>query len=91
MTTEVAGLIRRTAETFGQLDCALNNAGVGQGSQPLPELPEEVWHRVIAITLMKRLQTRARRSRSLTCLPRANQHRHTSSATGFGSAAGGTR
>ncbi len=51
VTTEVASLIGRTVETFGRLDCAFNNAGVGQGSQPLPELPEEVWHRVIAINL----------------------------------------
>jgi len=50
-TTEVADLIRGTVATYGRLDCAFNNAGIGQGGQPLPELPEEVWQRVLAVNL----------------------------------------
>lgn len=48
---EVAGLIRRTIEVYGRLDCAFNNAGIGQGGQYLPDLPEAVWDRVIAVNL----------------------------------------
>ena len=48
----VEALISTTVETYGRLDCAHNNAGIG--SRPrvlLHELPEESWDRVIDINL----------------------------------------
>jgi NAD(P)-dependent dehydrogenase (short-subunit alcohol dehydrogenase family) len=50
--TEVAAMISRTVQTYGRLDCAHNNAGIG--SRPrvlLHELSEESWDRVISINL----------------------------------------
>jgi NAD(P)-dependent dehydrogenase (short-subunit alcohol dehydrogenase family) len=49
---EVEAMIGKAVETYGRLDCAHNNAGVG--SRPrvvLHELPEESWDRVIDINL----------------------------------------
>jgi NAD(P)-dependent dehydrogenase (short-subunit alcohol dehydrogenase family) len=48
----VEALISKAVETYGRLDCAHNNAGIG--SRPrvlLHELPEESWDRVIDINL----------------------------------------
>src|SRR5262245_34330841 len=48
--TQVEAMISKTVETYGRLDCAHNNAGIG--SRPrvlLHELPEESWEQVIAI------------------------------------------
>ena len=50
--TAVEAMISKTVETYGRLDCAHNNAGIG--SRPwvlLHELPEESWDRVININL----------------------------------------
>src|SRR2546428_7520009 len=50
--TAVEALISKAVETYGRLDCAHNNAGIG--SRPrvlLHELPEESWDRVIDINL----------------------------------------
>jgi NAD(P)-dependent dehydrogenase (short-subunit alcohol dehydrogenase family) len=50
--TEVEAMIRATVQTYGRLDCAHNNAGIG--SRPrvrLHELPEESWDRVLDINL----------------------------------------
>jgi NAD(P)-dependent dehydrogenase (short-subunit alcohol dehydrogenase family) len=44
--TAVEAMISKTVETYGRLDCAHNNAGIG--SRPwvrLHELPEESWDR----------------------------------------------
>ncbi|ETW96787.1 MAG: short-chain dehydrogenase [Candidatus Entotheonella factor] len=49
---EVEAMIGKAVETYGRLDCAHNNAGVG--SRPrvvLHELPEESWDQVIDINL----------------------------------------
>src|SRR5262249_17042766 len=49
---EVAAMISQTVETYGRLDCAHNNAGIG--SRPrvlLHELAEEHWDRVLNINL----------------------------------------
>jgi NAD(P)-dependent dehydrogenase (short-subunit alcohol dehydrogenase family) len=49
---EVEALISKTVETYGRLDCAHNNAGIG--SRPrvrLHELPEESWDQVLDINL----------------------------------------
>jgi len=50
--TEVEAMISKTVQTYGRLDCAHNNAGIG--SRPrvlLHELSEESWERVISINL----------------------------------------
>src|SRR5262244_1369003 len=50
--TAVEALISKAVKTYGRLDCAHNNAGIG--SRPrvlLHELPEESWERVIEINL----------------------------------------
>src|SRR5436853_7540798 len=50
--TEAEALISKTVQTYGRLDCAHNNAGIG--SRPrvlLHELSEESWDRVIDINL----------------------------------------
>src|SRR2546428_2862261 len=50
--TAVEALISKAVETYGRLDCAHNNAGIG--SRPrvlLHELSEESWERVISINL----------------------------------------
>lgn len=44
-------LVRRTVETFGRLDCACNNAGIGGESNPVGELSVEGWNKVIGINL----------------------------------------
>src|SRR5215813_8337830 len=49
---EVQALISKAVETYGRLDCAHNNAGIG--SRPRANLhacTEETWDRVLAINL----------------------------------------
>ena len=53
---EVQNLIRTTVETFGRLDCAVNNAGIGGTRQDgrrfaTHEYPEEMWARILAVNL----------------------------------------
>jgi NAD(P)-dependent dehydrogenase (short-subunit alcohol dehydrogenase family) len=50
--TEVEAMVSATVETYGRLDCAHNNAGIG--SRPrvrLHELSEEGWDQVMSINL----------------------------------------
>jgi NAD(P)-dependent dehydrogenase (short-subunit alcohol dehydrogenase family) len=47
---EVETLVSRAIETYGQLDCAHNNAGIG-GSSYTTEWDEEDWDRVIDVNL----------------------------------------
>jgi len=50
--TEVEAMISTTVETYGRLDCAHNNAGIGSRPRaPLHECTEETWDRVLAINL----------------------------------------
>jgi NAD(P)-dependent dehydrogenase (short-subunit alcohol dehydrogenase family) len=49
--TEVEAMISKTIETYGRLDCAHNNAGVGGGRTTITECTEADWHRVISINL----------------------------------------
>jgi NAD(P)-dependent dehydrogenase (short-subunit alcohol dehydrogenase family) len=50
--TEVEAMIRTTVETYGRLDCAHNNAGVGSRPRaPLHECSEDTWDRVLDINL----------------------------------------
>lgn len=48
--TEVKGMVDAAVETYGRLDCAFNNAGVG-GTGPIHEFLEEEWDRTISINL----------------------------------------
>jgi NAD(P)-dependent dehydrogenase (short-subunit alcohol dehydrogenase family) len=41
----------RTIETYGRLDYAVNNAGIGGANAPTADYSEEDWHRIIGINL----------------------------------------
>ena len=50
--TAVEAMIGQAVETYGRLDCAHNNAGIGSRPRVLiHELPEESWDHVIGINL----------------------------------------
>ncbi len=50
--TEVEAMISKAVETYGRLDCAHNNAGIGSRPRaPLHECSEETWDRVLGINL----------------------------------------
>lgn len=44
-------LVQKTVEEFGQLDIAVNNAGIGGPQAPVGEYPVEGWDNIIAINL----------------------------------------
>jgi NAD(P)-dependent dehydrogenase (short-subunit alcohol dehydrogenase family) len=48
---EVEALIATIVETYGQLDCAHNNAGIEGILAPVADCTEENWDRVIAVNL----------------------------------------
>ncbi len=48
---EVSALVERTVETYGRLDCALNNAGIQGDIKQTAECSQENWDRIIAINL----------------------------------------
>jgi NAD(P)-dependent dehydrogenase (short-subunit alcohol dehydrogenase family) len=48
---QVEALINRAVETYGQLDCAFNNAGFEGTRAPTADYAEEDWDRVISINL----------------------------------------
>jgi len=49
---EVQAFISQAVATYGRLDCAHNNAGIGSRTRaPLHECTEETWDRVLAINL----------------------------------------
>lgn len=49
--TEVEALVKKGVETYGRLDCALNNAGIQGEIRQTAECSEENWNRIIAINL----------------------------------------
>jgi NAD(P)-dependent dehydrogenase (short-subunit alcohol dehydrogenase family) len=50
--TEVEAMVSKAVEVFGQLDCALNNAGImGTINTPAASYSEEAWNKVININL----------------------------------------
>ncbi len=54
--TEVEAMIDKCVQTYGRLDYAFNNAGIGPDGKRVPvvnivDCPEEVWDRTIAINL----------------------------------------
>jgi NAD(P)-dependent dehydrogenase (short-subunit alcohol dehydrogenase family) len=48
---EVESMVKKTVETYGRLDCAFNNAGVGGDIAAIENSSEETWDRVLAINL----------------------------------------
>jgi NAD(P)-dependent dehydrogenase (short-subunit alcohol dehydrogenase family) len=48
---EVEAMVQRTIDTYGRLDCAFNNAGVGEPLKRLSKTSEENWDRVMATNL----------------------------------------
>lgn len=48
---DVKAALEKTAETFGRLDFAFNNAGVEQPITPAAELTDEAWDRIVDINL----------------------------------------
>lgn len=48
---QVDALVARAVEEFGQLDFAVNNAGIGAPPMPLQDVSDEVWARNIDVTL----------------------------------------
>jgi NAD(P)-dependent dehydrogenase (short-subunit alcohol dehydrogenase family) len=48
---DVEAFIRTTVQTFGQLNFACNNAGIGGQSAPVADQTEESWNKVISINL----------------------------------------
>lgn len=47
----VKAALDETVRSFGRLDAAFNNAGIEQPAQPIAELSEDTWDRVIAVNL----------------------------------------
>lgn len=50
-TAEVSALVPFALESFGRLDLAVNNAGVGAMPKPVQDISAEEWDRVINVTL----------------------------------------
>ena len=48
---QVQAAVEKTISTFGTLDVALNNAGIGGKSYKVGDMPEEEWLKVIGIDL----------------------------------------
>ncbi len=49
--SQVEAMVKAAVERYGRLDCAVNNAGVSPDSQPLADLTEAEWDRVIGVNL----------------------------------------
>ncbi len=50
-TADVEALVKRAVDTYGRLDCAINNAGIEGIMAPTADYTEENWERVININL----------------------------------------
>jgi len=48
---DVDAAVAKAVETFGRLDCAFNNAGIGGAGKLTHEYSEDEWNRVIAVNL----------------------------------------
>jgi NAD(P)-dependent dehydrogenase (short-subunit alcohol dehydrogenase family) len=48
---QVEAMVQHAVSTFGGLDCALNNAGMGTGGQPIADYPLSEWDRAISVML----------------------------------------
>jgi len=50
-SADVQAMVQTAVDTYGGLDCAVNNAVHNVGPRPLAEIPEEDWHRSMAVNL----------------------------------------
>ncbi len=50
-TADVEALVKRAVDTYGRLDCGINNAGIEGINAPTADYTEENWERVININL----------------------------------------
>ena len=48
---DVERMVATAVSEFGRLDYAFNNAGIAPRGRPVAEMPEEDWHRVMAVNL----------------------------------------
>ena len=48
---QVKAMVETAVNTFGRLDGAVNNAGIGGERTPLVKYPEHDWHEVLAVNL----------------------------------------
>ena len=48
--SDVEAMVRKGLETYGGLNCAFNNAGIGGGGNLIHE-PEDIWDRVLSVNL----------------------------------------
>src|ERR1700724_101467 len=48
---DVVAVVSKAVETYGRLDCAFNNAGIGGAGRLTHEYSEDEWNRVISINL----------------------------------------
>lgn len=51
-SSDVQALVQTTAHTYGRLDMACNNAGIGGTQATIADYPEEDWRRVVDINLI---------------------------------------
>lgn len=50
-SSDVQAMVQAAVNTYGGLDCAVNNAVLDIGPNPLADIPEEDWDRSIAVNL----------------------------------------
>ncbi len=48
---EVAALVAQTVDVYGQLDFALNNAGIDGAAAKTADYPDDIWHQVMNINV----------------------------------------
>jgi len=48
---DVEVMVRKTVESYGRLDYAFNNAGIGGGYAPIVDVTEENWDKVMSVNL----------------------------------------
>lgn len=48
---EVEALVGGAVESYGRLDCAVNNAGIEGALAPTADYPDETWNRVLGVNL----------------------------------------
>lgn len=48
---DVQQLVEAAVATYGRLDCAFNNAGIGKAPRPITDKPEDEWDAVIGVNL----------------------------------------
>lgn len=51
VASDVERVMNTAVQSFGRLDCAFNNAGIGPSLAPTAEASEDEWNRVIAVNL----------------------------------------